>query len=88
MATAENGKAKDIKKIVEEERMLELAWEGQRRFDIFRKRQTLDRRYPGGHTKQSAGDRFLSVPFDSPAVCEFIPKAQLDAYPYDLEQNP
>lgn len=88
MATAENGSAKDIKKVVEEERMLELAWEGQRRFDIFRKRQTLDRRYPGGHTKQSAGDQFLLVPYNSPAVCEFIPKAQLDAYPYDLEQNP
>ncbi|WP_294589707.1 RagB/SusD family nutrient uptake outer membrane protein [uncultured Bacteroides sp.] len=88
MKKAENGQPKDIKKLVEEERMLELAWEGHRRFDIFRKRQTLDRRYPGGHTMMSAGDKFLLVPYDSPAVCEFIPKAQLDAYPYDLEQNP
>ena len=88
MKTAEGGQPKDIKKIVEEERMLELAWEGHRRFDIFRHRQTLDRRYPGGHTKQSAGDQFLSVPYNSPAVCEFIPLAQYDAYPYKLEQNP
>lgn len=87
MKTAASGQPKDIKKIVEEERMLELAWEGQRRFDIFRKRQTLDRKYPGGHTI-TAGSKFLEVPYDSPAVCEFIPKAQLDAYPYDLEQNP
>lgn len=88
MKTAENGQSKDIKKLVEEERMLELAWEGHRRFDIFRKRQTLDRRYPGGHTMSGADDKFLLVPYNSPAVCEFIPKAQLDAYPYDLEQNP
>lgn len=88
MNTAENGRPKDIKKIVEEERMLELAWEGHRRFDIFRKRGTLDRNYPGAHTKMSANTKFLFVPYNSPAVCEYIPKAQLDAYPYPLEQNP
>ncbi|MDR1098060.1 MAG: RagB/SusD family nutrient uptake outer membrane protein [Tannerella sp.] len=87
MATAEDGQQKDIKKIVEEERMLELAWEGHRRFDIFRTRQTLDRRYPGGHTLR-VGGQFLDVPYNSPSVCEFIPQAQYDAYPYKLEQNP
>ena len=60
MATAEAGQPKDINKIVEEERMLELAWEGHRRFDVFRKRQTMDRRYPGGHTWQ-AGDKFPEI---------------------------
>lgn len=88
MATAEAGSAKDIKKIVEEERMLELAWEGHRRFDIFRKRQTLDRRYPGGHTSGSAGSKYHEVPYNSNVVCEFIPQAQYDAYPHKLEQNP
>lgn len=87
MRMAENGQPKDIKKIVEEERMLELAWEGHRRFDIFRQRQTLDRKYPGGHTL-SSGSKFLEVPYNSPAVCEYIPQAQYDAYPYKLEQNP
>lgn len=87
MATAENGNAKDIKKIVEEERMLELAWEGHRRFDVYRHRQTMDRKYPGGHTL-SVGDKFLEIPYNSPSVCEFIPRAQYDAYPYKLEQNP
>lgn len=87
MKTAESGQPKDIHKIVEEERMLELAWEGHRRFDVFRWRQTMDRRYPGGHTLQ-AGDKFLLVPYNSPAVCSYIPKAQYDAYPYELEQNP
>jgi hypothetical protein len=87
MKTAENGAPKDIQKIVEEERMLELAWEGHRRFDIFRKKGTLDRRYPGGHTLR-VGGKYLKVPYNSSAVCEFIPQAQFDAYPYDLEQNP
>jgi len=87
MKTAEAGGPKDIKKIVEEERRLEMAWEGTRRFDVFRKRGTLDRKYPGGHTV-AAGDQFIEVPYNSPAVCEFIPQAQYDAYPYPLEQNP
>lgn len=85
--TAENGQPKDIHKIIEEERMLEFAWEGLRRFDVFRWRQTLDRRYPGGHTLKQ-GDRYLEIPYNSPSVCEFIPQAQYDAYPYKLEQNP
>lgn len=87
LTAGEGGTAKDIRKIVEEERMLELAWEGHRRFDVFRKRQTLDRRYPGGHTLK-VGDQFYEVKYNDPAVCEFIPQLQYDAYPYKLEQNP
>lgn len=85
--TAENGQPKDIHRIIEEERMLEFAWEGLRRFDVFRWRQTMDRKYPGGHTLKQ-GDRYLEIPYNSPSVCEFIPQAQYDAYPYKLEQNP
>lgn len=85
--TAENGQPKDIHKIIEEERMLEFAWEGLRRFDVFRWRHTLDRKYPGGHTLRQ-GDRYLEIPYNSPSVCEYIPQAQYDAYPYDLGQNP
>lgn len=87
MATAENGGKKDLHKIIEEERMLELAWEGHRRFDVFRWRQTMDRRYPGGHTI-AQGDKYYEIPYNSPSVCEFIPQLQYDAYPYKLEQNP
>ena len=36
IATAESGNPKDIHKIIEEERMLELAWEGWRRQDLIR----------------------------------------------------
>ncbi|MCD8183512.1 MAG: RagB/SusD family nutrient uptake outer membrane protein [Bacteroides sp.] len=87
MATAENGSKKDLHKIIEEERMLELAWEGHRRFDVFRWRQTMDRRYPGGHTI-TQGDKFYEILYNSPSVCEFIPQLQYDAYPYKLGQNP
>lgn len=87
IATAESGNPKDVHKIIEEERMLELAWEGHRRFDVFRWRHTMDRRYPGGHTI-AQGDKFYEIPYNSPSVCEFIPQLQYDAYPYKLEQNP
>ena len=87
IATAENGSPKDVHKIIEEARMLELAWEGHRRFDVFRWRYTMDRRYPGGHTI-AQGDKFYEIPYNSPSVCEFIPQLQYDAYPYKLEQNP
>ena len=86
IATAESGNPKDVHKIIEEERMLELAWEGHRRFDVFRWRHTMDRRYPGGHTI-AQGDKFYEIPYNSPSVCEFIPQLQYDAYPYKLEQN-
>lgn len=87
IATAESGNPKDVHKIIEEERMLELAWKGHRRFDVFRWRHTMDRRYPGGHTI-AQGDKFYEIPYNSPSVCEFIPQLQYDAYPYKLEQNP
>ena len=87
IATAESGNPKDVHKIIEEERMLELAWEGHRRLDVFRWRHTMDRRYPGGHTI-AQGDKFYEIPYNSPSVCEFIPQLQYDAYPYKLEQNP
>ena len=87
IATAESGNPKAVHKIIEEERMLELAWEGHRRFDVFRWRHTMDRRYPGGHTI-AQGDKFYEIPYNSPSVCEFIPQLQYDAYPYKLEQNP
>lgn len=87
IATAESGNPKDVHKIIEEERMLELAWEGHRRFDVFRWRHTMDRRYLGGHTI-AQGDKFYEIPYNSPSVCEFIPQLQYDAYPYKLEQNP
>ena len=87
IATAESGNPKDVHKIIEEERMLELAWEGHRRFDVFRWRHTMDRRYPGGHTI-AQGDKFYEIPYNSPSVCEFIPQLQYDAYPTNWNRTP
>ena len=67
IATAESGNPKDVHKIIEEERMLELAWEGHRRFDVFRWRHTMDRRYPGGHTI-AQGDKFYEIPYNSSSM--------------------
>lgn len=87
MQTAgEGGTSKDIYEIIEEERMLELAWEGHRRFDIARNRGTINRNYPGGHLVSNPNCK--EIPYNSPSICEFIPQAQYDAYPYKLEQNP
>jgi hypothetical protein len=69
-----------------EERRLELAWEGHRRLDIFRNGQTLDRRYPGTHL--SGSPVYLTLEPTSPAIVEFIPQREMDAYPTPLTQNP
>jgi hypothetical protein len=75
---------------VSEERRLELAWEGFRKYDIFRKRQTLDRGYPGTH--QSGTSPVSKYPFTLPytavEIVELIPQSEMDAYPIALTQNP
>lgn len=76
----------DIKKVVEEERNLELAFEGHRRYDIFRHRQTLDVGYPGFHI--TAASTRVQIPYNDPAVCEYIPLREMNNYPGGLEQNP
>lgn len=68
-----------------DERRLELAWEAQRKYDIFRNQQKLDRRYPGSHLT-GANYPVEIVPSDA-RIVEFIPKSEIDAYPIPLEQN-
>lgn len=70
--------------IVLEERRLELAFEAQRRWDIFRNGLTLDRNYPGAHEN---GDALLFVPADHPRVIFFIPESQILVHD-GLVQNP
>jgi hypothetical protein len=69
-----------------EERRLELAWEGQRKYDVFRKRQTLDRRYPGTHL--SGSPVYFTLEPAAPDIVEYIPQSEIDAYPTPLTQNP
>lgn len=70
-----------------EERRLELAFEAQRRFDVYRNRQNLNRNYPGGHIS-SGGP--ITVMYDDKAIVEYIPQSEMLAYPKQgvLVQNP
>ncbi len=68
------------------ERRLELAWEAQRKYDVFRNGQVMNRNYPGTHLTGSPVYRIIEP--TSPMIIELIPQRELDAYPIPLEQNP
>lgn len=70
--------------VVLDERRLELAYEGHRKFDVFRNNRALDRRYPGTHLAGS-NPYFQILPTDD-RVIEYIPQQQIAAQP-SLEQN-
>jgi len=78
----------DILDLVLEERRIELAFEGHRKFDIFRNGKTLDRRYPGTHDRGTAAAVKLIVEPTDKAVIELIPQREINAYPVPLVQNP
>ncbi|TRX51207.1 RagB/SusD family nutrient uptake outer membrane protein [Fulvivirga sp. M361] len=75
---------KTVLDLVLEERRLELAYEGHRRYDIYRNGRTLDRRYPGRHL--SGANAFLELSSTHPRVVEFIPEQQIILQP-SLKQN-
>ena len=70
-----------------EERRLELAFEAQRRFDVYRNRLNMNRNYPGGHISSGSP---TSVQYNEKAIVEYIPQSEMLAYPKQgvLEQNP
>jgi len=70
--------------IVLEERRLELAYEGHRKFDVFRNGRIMNRRYPGTHLNGS--NAYLEIPSNHPRVVEFIPEDQIILQP-SLIQN-
>lgn len=75
---------KTILEIVLDERRLELAYEAHRRYDVFRNKLTLDRRYPGTHDRGAA---LMTIEPTNNRVVDFIPEAQILAQP-NLQQNP
>lgn len=79
---------KKVLDLVLEERRLELAYEGHRKFDIFRNNQTLDRRYPGTHLRGGGDVTHPQVFYTDLNIVEYIPQTEIDAYPIRLEQNP
>ncbi|QZT37411.1 RagB/SusD family nutrient uptake outer membrane protein [Halosquirtibacter xylanolyticus] len=72
---------------VYKERRLELAYEGHRKYDVFRTKQVLDRRYPGTHTLGTKDAVRLEVAFDANETVCYIPQREIDAYPVPLIQN-
>ena len=70
---------------VDRERHMELAFQAERSFDIFRNGGTLTRRYPGAH------NAMLEIPADDFRVMFFIPQSAINAYIASgntLTQNP
>jgi len=70
--------------VVLEERRLELAFEGHRKFDVYRNGLTMDRRYPGTHLNGS--NPFQQIDSNNKVIVEFIPEQQILIQP-TLIQN-
>ncbi|GHT20868.1 membrane protein [Bacteroidia bacterium] len=69
---------------IDKERTLELAFQAERSYDVYRNGQSLTRKYPGPHL---AMDEILPTDY---RVTYFIPQAAIEAYPAGstLSQNP
>ncbi|MBQ0148961.1 MAG: RagB/SusD family nutrient uptake outer membrane protein [Flavobacteriaceae bacterium] len=72
--------------IVMQERQLELAWEGHRKFDVFRNGLTMERQYPGTHL--SGTDPYYTVSPTDNHIVEYIPEQQIILSNGVLVQNP
>lgn len=76
----------NILDIVLEERWLELAFEGQRAYDLFRNNRPVVRDYPGTHSTINGSVNQTINPTDA-RVIYFIPQTERDKNP-NLSQNP
>lgn len=82
LATLPDGKT--VLDVVLDERRLELAFEGHRKFDVYRNGRTMDRRYPGTHLNNS--NPFFEIEATNNVIVEFIPEQQILIQP-SLIQN-
>ncbi len=69
-----------VLQVVLEERRLELAWEGQRKFDLYRNNLPMDRTYPGSQ------QRIMIMP-DNPFILIPVPLGEISLN-HNLVQNP
>lgn len=67
---------------IDKERQLELAYQAERSYDVFRNGKALTRRYPGPQKQ------FEDVPATDYRVTYYIPQDAIDSYPGTLTQNP
>lgn len=74
--------AKDAGKLIDKERQLELAYQAERSYDVFRNGGKLTRFYPGPHNAME-----VIEPTDY-RVVYFIPQKAINSYPGKLTQNP
>lgn len=74
--------ATNAHELIMKERQLELCYEADRGFDVFRVGDTMVRRYPGYH------DGTIEYPATSPLAIQYIPQSEINAYPGTLTQNP
>lgn len=84
--TIANLEGRSVIDVVLLERKLELAWEGHRKFDVFRNGQTLDRKYPGTHIANS--NSFLTIDASKNEIIDYIPERQITLTHGILKQNP
>jgi hypothetical protein len=68
--------------LIEKERTLELAFQAERSYDVYRNGRSLTRQYPGPH---NAMEEILPTDY---RVVYFIPQDAIDAYAGTLTQNP
>ncbi len=67
---------------IDKERQLELAYQAERSYDVFRNGKSLTRHYPGPHKQ------FEDIPATDYRVIYFIPQNAINAYSGTLTQNP
>lgn len=67
---------------IDKERTLELAYQAERSYDVFRNGGTLTRHYPGPHNQAQ------EIPATEYRVVYYIPQNAINAYPGTLSQNP
>lgn len=74
--------ATNAAELIDKERTLELAYQAERSYDVFRNGGTLTRHYPGAHTQSQ------KIPATEYRVVYYIPQNAINAYPGTLTQNP
>lgn len=67
---------------IDKERQLELAYQAERSYDVFRNGKELTRHYPGPH------NQFEDIPATDFRVVYYIPQDAINSYPGTLTQNP
>lgn len=67
---------------IDKERQLELAYQAERSYDVFRNGKDLTRQYPGPH------NQFEVIPATDFRVLFYIPQDAINSYPGTLTQNP